>query len=94
MRRGPRGARARGGGTRAAPPRRGGRHTRRLGIPTTSSRSTRLGIPIDLYSIYLIDRDHTLVLMSGPLFVSAGFFLWGGLVTLDAVTSRPCRDPS
>ena len=24
--------------------------------------------------------------------VSVGFFLWGGLVTLDAVTSRPCRD--
>eukprot|EP01048_Picozoa_sp_COSAG05_P031395 COSAG05_NODE_11442_length_513_cov_0.830918_1_plen_37_part_10 len=24
--------------------------------------------------------------------VSVGFFLMGGLVTLDAVTSRPCRD--
>ena len=23
---------------------------------------------------------------------SVGFFLWGGLVTLDAVISRPCRD--
>ena len=24
--------------------------------------------------------------------VSWVFFLWGGFVTLDAVTSRPCRD--